>query len=282
MEQKNKAAGVGCGDNPWQATLGTKMHKAFMAEIGEEMCQAEVAHHANKCPEYFCCRPVKYVHIYKKALAITRNKELDQENEEDMPWSSHDEGKDDAQGAAVMADAGSASRPKLKQKRVTNMSDAELYENRTQFVFEEDAGLSPHLPNSDKEGWTPEQQVMDASLFDFFRLVHFHGGRQPYLSWHEEDAFPIVVMSPVLKLADGPNFAIGARWALIQYYVWHDRREIMDASDNEVKLWFRQWMDEPTCPLVHLRGVRDREPSRQTHSPKQYGSHGACGGRGCS
>ena len=86
---------------------------------------------------------MKYVQIYKKALAITKNKQLDQENEEDMPWSSHDEGKDDAQGAAVMADAGNASRPKLKQKRVTNMSDVELYENRTQFVFEEDAGLAP-------------------------------------------------------------------------------------------------------------------------------------------
>ena len=106
MEQKNKAASGSCGDNAWQATLGTKMHKAFMAEISEEMCQAEVARHANKCPECFCSRPVKYVHIYKKALAITKNKELDQENEEDMPWSSHDEGKDDAQGAAVMADAG--------------------------------------------------------------------------------------------------------------------------------------------------------------------------------
>ena len=76
MEQKNKAAASKSGDSEWQATLGTKMHKAFMAEIGEEMCQAEVAHHANKCPEYFCSRPVKHVHIYKKALGISKGLSL--------------------------------------------------------------------------------------------------------------------------------------------------------------------------------------------------------------
>ena len=56
MEQKNKAAASKSGVSEWQATFGTKMHKAFMAEIGEEMWQAEVAHHANKWPEYFCSR----------------------------------------------------------------------------------------------------------------------------------------------------------------------------------------------------------------------------------
>ena len=64
MERKDKAAATKSSDNEWHSTLGNKMHKAFMAEIGEEMCQAEVAHHANKCPEYFCSRPVQYVHIY--------------------------------------------------------------------------------------------------------------------------------------------------------------------------------------------------------------------------
>ena len=42
-----------------------------MSEVGEEMCQAEVAHHANKCPEYLISRSLKYVHLYKKALAIS-------------------------------------------------------------------------------------------------------------------------------------------------------------------------------------------------------------------
>ena len=39
-----------------------------MAEVGEEMCQSEVAHHASRAPEYLCSRPEKFVHFYKKAL----------------------------------------------------------------------------------------------------------------------------------------------------------------------------------------------------------------------
>ena len=93
-----------------------------------------------------------------------------------------------------------------------------------------------------------EQQVASASLFDFFRFVHFHGGKQPYLSWYAEDEFPIVIMSPVLKLAEGPNFAFGARWALMQYHVWYNRSEFLDASDDEVKLCFRQWTYDSACP----------------------------------
>ena len=54
-----------------QAKLGPKIHKAFMAEAGAEMCQSEVAHHANRCPEYLCSRPVKDVHFYKQSLAIS-------------------------------------------------------------------------------------------------------------------------------------------------------------------------------------------------------------------
>ena len=47
-----------------ERTLGSKLHRAFMSEVGEEMCQAEVAHHANRCPEYFCSRPEKQAHFY--------------------------------------------------------------------------------------------------------------------------------------------------------------------------------------------------------------------------
>ena len=75
MEHKKKAAAsklnAAVSDCSVGATLGSKLHKPFMAEIGDEMCQAEVAHHANKCPEYFCSRPMKQVHIYKKALSIS-------------------------------------------------------------------------------------------------------------------------------------------------------------------------------------------------------------------
>ena len=228
MESKNKAAACKTGD-PWQATLGSKMHKAFMSEIGDEMCQAEVAHHANKCPEYFCSRPVKYVHIYKKALGISKGKQnADQDDAEDVAWSSEGEGEENAY-------TGGAASSSHRAKRVTKMSDVELYERRTEFEFAEDAGISPHLPDVG----TPEEQVLRASLFDFFRLVHFHGGRYPYLSWYAEGECPIVIMSPVVKLAEGPNFAFGARWALMQEHVWYNRNEILGASDEEVKLRFR-------------------------------------------
>ena len=39
------------GDQFQPRTLGNKMHRAFMAEVGEEM-NTEVAHHANRGPGY--------------------------------------------------------------------------------------------------------------------------------------------------------------------------------------------------------------------------------------
>ena len=89
---------------------------------------------------------------------------------------------------------------------------------------------------------------MDASLFDSFRLVHFHGGKDSDLSWHVENELLITIMSPVLKLAEGPGFAFGARWALMQYHDWYDRSGFMETSDEEVKVRFRHWMDDPACP----------------------------------
>ena len=57
-----------------QIKLDSKLHRTFMAEVGEEMCQSEVAHHANRCPEYFISRPEKQVHLYKKALVLDKEK----------------------------------------------------------------------------------------------------------------------------------------------------------------------------------------------------------------
>ena len=45
-----------------------------MTEIGEEMCQAEVAHHTNRAPEFLCSRPEKAVYFYKKALALNEKR----------------------------------------------------------------------------------------------------------------------------------------------------------------------------------------------------------------
>ena len=74
MERNDANAKEKFGDNYEPSKLGAKIHRTFMAEIGEEVCQAEVAHHANKCPEYFCSRPEKQVHLYKKALALDTEK----------------------------------------------------------------------------------------------------------------------------------------------------------------------------------------------------------------
>ena len=70
MERNDASAKENFQDTFEPSKLGSKLHRTFMAEIGEEMCQSEVAHHANKCPEYFCSRPGKAVHLYKKALAL--------------------------------------------------------------------------------------------------------------------------------------------------------------------------------------------------------------------
>ena len=74
MERKDANAKEKFGETYEPSKLGAKIHRTFMAEIGEEMCQAEVAHHANKCPEYLCSRPEKQIHLYKKALALDTEK----------------------------------------------------------------------------------------------------------------------------------------------------------------------------------------------------------------
>ena len=51
MDMKDKNTKATFGEGIQESTLGSKLHRAFMSEIGEEMCQAEVAHHANKSPE---------------------------------------------------------------------------------------------------------------------------------------------------------------------------------------------------------------------------------------
>ena len=66
MASKDASSKDKFGDDYQESKLGSKLHRAFMSEIGEEMSQTEVAHHANKAPEYLCSRPEKHVHFYKK------------------------------------------------------------------------------------------------------------------------------------------------------------------------------------------------------------------------
>ena len=164
------------------------------------MCQAEVAHHANKSPEYLISRPEKYVHLYKKALALNI-KPCSQEasTREDQDWwdwcddceRNNQMWQYEASGPAVAA---VAPRVKKQTPRHTKPSDIQLYENRMQYWFwPEGTPISPLLPARA----TPEEQVAAVNLWDFFRLVRFRGGQTPYLEWYEENCWPIVVMSPI-------------------------------------------------------------------------------------
>ena len=78
--------------------------------------------------------------------------------------------------------------------------DIDLYGSRVHYYFwPEGTPISPHLPPKD----TLEEQVAAANLWEFFRLVRFHGGKEPYFEWHDNSRLPIVVMSPTVKLTEG-------------------------------------------------------------------------------
>ena len=252
MERKDASAKEKFGNAFEESKLGSKLHKTFMAEIGEEMCQAEVAHYANKCPEYFCSRPEKAVHLYKKALAINTS------NNKTKNVDTEDGGCDDVEDDEVGVEASAKS---TKKQLATKPSDLELYERRTQFTFQT-RDLSDYLPRKD----TPEDQVAAASVYEFFRLVRYHGGKHPTLSWYPPFEMPIVTMSPAVKLREGADFTFGARWALMQYHPWNDRHYFLNMDEAEVKTKFRAWIDEADCPwyvrddyLLHnnrrIRGV---------------------------
>ena len=90
---------------------------------------------------------------------------------------------------------------------------------------------------------------------------------------------PIVTMSPVLKLREGPEFAFGARWALVQYHAWTDRRQFIEMDDDAVKEKFRAWIEGPGAPW-YLRDEYFAENDRRLRgagsgkerAPKQAGS----------
>ena len=244
MDSKDKSVRSKFGTTATETTLGSKLHKTFMAEIGEEMCQAEVAHHANKCPEYLCSRPVKYVHLYKKGLAFKT--QAQKADDADDGWDEDDWGEDEWREWREMRNGWAATDDKKKtsHKRATTRSDIDLYESRGTYAFPANTPPSPHLPYRG----SPELQVAEMSVYTFFRYVHFHGGKQPYLTWHEEDAMPIVIVTPGTKLREGPGFAYAARWALIQHHVWADRAEFIAPNDEVVVEHFRAWLETPACP----------------------------------
>lgn len=235
-------------------TIGGKLHKAFMADVGEEMCQAEVAHHANRCPQYFCSRPQKHVHLHKKALALPTGKKKGSQKS--------DEGWDD--------DAWNEWEDKMQwrdpKKRITKPSDLEFYESRLMYSFAEDCGLSEYLPAAA----TNMEQLAAASLYEFFRLVRFHGGKDPYLSWHGPDEMPIVMTSPEAKLTEGPDFSFGARWALMQHHPWRNRWEFMGMEDEQVKCKFREWIDSNKAPwYIEDQYIKENKKRLRTVNDKR-------------
>ena len=238
MERKDEQGREKRGDEWQESKLGGQLARAFMAEIGEEMCQAEVAHHANGIPEYFISRRVKPVHLYRKMLAV-RSAKGEEWTGEDWEWW----------------------KQKSYDKRVTPPSDLELYERRCGLKFyPEDTPPSPYLPLKD----TAEAQVEAASLYEFFLYVRFTGGTHPHLKWNDPTGkdpslLPIVTMQPVIKLKARDGFARNAQWALIQYYPWTSREQDFlqmeeDGSPRDpefIKGFFLDWVEGsklPKCP----------------------------------
>ena len=156
----------------------------------------------------------------------------------DDPWNEEywGENPDDH------ADGGARRK---QQVRPHKPSDVELYERRRFYWFWPEGTLvSPELPPAA----TPEDQVADANLYDFFRLVSFHGGRCPYFQWHKEHEQPLVIITPTFKLTEGPNFPFGARWAMMQFHAWADRHQFLTMSDEEAADYFRKWRMTSSCP----------------------------------
>ena len=256
--QKKDARLEGDTTEDLYAKLGPKMHRAFMAEAGAEMCQAEVAHHANRSPEYLCSRPVKDVHFYKQSLAISdpskqRKAAKKPAYEAEEPWFDEE---------------GESSK-----KRATKPSDLEMYEKRTKWYFSEGAPLSPDLPEAE----TPEKQVEAACAYDFFRLVRFHGGQEPWLEWYPPLERPIVLISPTIRLNLEGDFPKRARWTLLQYHPWTDRNQFLNEAsmtDEAVVTYFDKWIYSPCCPW-YIKEQYQKDNLKSLRTPQSAAKAGA-------
>ena len=198
--------------------LGSKMHKAFMAEVGEEMCQAELAHHANQSPEYLLSRPLKDVYLYKSAQAIhSTTKQPPAWDAEEWPQDGHWHAGDNA-GDGDQHDAEGAWKSTATKNFKSKPSDVSVYEGRWKYDFYKDTPCSKRLlhqrgtcgdlhdckcltmrddedhdVDSDRcVASTPYEQVQKMSVFQFFWLVRFVGGSYPRFQWQNDNELPIV------------------------------------------------------------------------------------------
>ena len=149
------------------------------------------------------------------------------------------------------------------QKRIHRASDIELYESRLSYEFWDEGSPDRPRPMRTYLPWkeSPAEQLVDMSLFEFYRFVEYHGGRRPYLCWRDPtgkkpSAFPIVCMQPRVSLREGAGFARNAQWALVQYHPWQNRADRLLATDDKgeprhpefVKDFFRNWVESDRCP----------------------------------
>ena len=72
---------------------------------------------------------MKHFHIYKKALGISKGRQEDRENVEDMRWNSEGVSEVEGNGDEYLAGAKGSAR----RECVVKMSDVDLFESRTQF-----------------------------------------------------------------------------------------------------------------------------------------------------
>lgn len=168
--------------------------------------------------------------MYKKALAL----DTEQKNESAAYAFGMDD--DDAREYGVVAPGtafeSNATKHTNNKKLATKPPDLELYERHTQYHFLGGDGRFECLPAKD----TPEVQVVPASHYEFFRLVHYHGGKHPRLTYYEPSDMPIITMSPVVKLSEGGGGTFGVRQALVQYYAWGDKYEFIDIEEIAVQV----------------------------------------------
>ena len=251
MEDKDKYAKDVYGEDFDEETLGKKLHKVFMGEIGEEVCQAEIAHWANKSPEYLVSRPVKNVAVFAKWLSIAAGKRQERAQQAEAVGGYAEEGDGDeaAENDEAEDEYSKATAGKSRHRVRTSMSDMDVYEQRAFLYFREGTKPVPYLPMRD----TPEEQVVDMCLWDFFRFVKYHGGQRPWIEWHDPEgktpwATPIVCMTPSYRLRIGPDLPFGARWSLVQYHPWQERTEFLGLGDKEVEAYFLKWVQEASCP----------------------------------
>ena len=112
-----------------------------MAEVGEEMSQAEVAHHANRSPEYLCSRTSKQVCFYKKALALCTT-----QIGEPRAGSTTAAGSSRTGHRRRESEAHDTARTEASG---TNPSDLDVYERRVLYSFPEGTTVTKELPTAE-------------------------------------------------------------------------------------------------------------------------------------